>query len=464
MKFLPDGLRNPVVIKRRLSATVAGPASLLSSGSDSSSLQVPGTPTSMPAPLSPDSSNNISGYSNTARLSTTGLFYDLPPEIYENIKPLLTLFKAQAHREYYSWVDGPSASQWSATFMDGSTAELASLSFVGDTVRIVPRDTNREYTMPLIVGDNAGANYTVEDSRVCFTNPRVTLSCASDGELAKLVKLLSLSVFERISLYKSLTGTVIANMGKHLPDIKIILNSPHNFKDWCEVYLEGTGWVKAWCHINRDARSGKDPKGKCQIKIYTQNRSADPSAASNLVCYIPDCDYIQDIFFYNTADADLDPVSFLQNLNTIRILGDVRYSNEYNNIGGTTGKRKMFSPRRRVSTSSIKLKSATQHETRQTGLLVRPIAHNGLSHLGAMTRFIIPMFDIARKYGRPGKFVTSRQDSDSLMFALPRLPKTRFLAEDQIPGFLANAGTAGGDPLAAAMVTVSEYIGATLST
>ena len=49
-----------------------------------------------------------------------------------------------------------------------------------------------------------------------------------------------------------------------------------------------------------------------------------------------------------------------------------------------------------------------------------------------MIKFIVPMMDITRKYGRPKQFNASINQSNSLMFGLPKLPNTNYLKQSEI--------------------------------
>lgn len=49
-----------------------------------------------------------------------------------------------------------------------------------------------------------------------------------------------------------------------------------------------------------------------------------------------------------------------------------------------------------------------------------------------MIRFIVPLMDCARLYGRPVQFKTDRTDINSLMFGLPKLPSVDYFAQEEI--------------------------------
>ncbi|CAL9728198.1 hypothetical protein MOUN0_C04566 [Monosporozyma unispora] len=462
MKFFPNGLKNPVIIKRRESVPNSfsnhnNGSHSDSASSSSSSQQIPSTPSSVPPTPT------------TQRYSATpNVFQDLPVELYQSIKPLLIILKAQSQKVYYNWSIEESSDtelKWEVHYTNGTVEKLSSLSLIGTNMQVVTERTGMHYNLPLINRDSSLSNFQVFEDNLAFAEPAIALSSNKSSQLNFVTNLCSLSIFENISAYKALTGTVISTMGLHLPDIHIILSSQYNFKDWCEIYIEGKGWTKAWCHINKRSNikdKKYEPKGKYQIKIYKDIKSNNPTSQSNLICYIPDCDFIQDVFFYNQMATFDDSQQFMQNLNAIKILGDIRF----NNLDTIQEEKKsMFSPKRNVSTSSVKSGSATNFEIKHNGLIIRPIAHKGLPHLDSMIKFIVPIFDVTRKYGRPNHFNVSRDDKNSLMFGLPKLPHTNYFEINDIASLLCekdtlHAGNGIDDPLTYSMSWVSEYLNA----
>ena len=490
MKFLPNGLKNPIIIKRKESLSnlknFTNASHSDSNSSSSSSQRVPSTPSSIPP------TPTTRRYSSSSS-SSLNIFQELPSELFQNIRPLLILLKAQNRKVYYNWTLGTSLNkdlQWEIHYNNGTVENLASLSLIGTQIQAKTNNTKIKYCFPLINRNSTISNFQIFKDHLKFNEPDIVLSCNNTKQLNFLTNLCSLSIFENISVYKALTGTVISTMGLHLPDINMILNSQYNFKDWCEIYIEGKGWVKAWCHINRKSsssssssssinsgsgssnnksntiasRKNKDnhkPKGKYQIKIYKDVKSRNPTSLSNLICYIQDCDFVQDVFFYNQFPTFDDSEQFIQNLNSIKILGDVRFNNSDTSLDD--GKKKMFSPKRNVSTSSIKSDSNINFDLKHNGIIIRPIAHRGLPHLDSMIKFIIPIFDITRKYGRPNHFNVSRVDKDSLMFGLPKLPQTNYFEIGDVAQSLSERDALQSDdgiedPLTYSMSWVTEYL------
>ncbi|CAI4043776.1 Tph3p SKDI_10G1940 [Saccharomyces kudriavzevii IFO 1802] len=401
-------------------------------------------------------------------------FQELPPELFAITKPIFKLLQAQANKVYFQSSEVEAV--WDIKDSSGHVFEAKSISLVGS--RIIVADSSVG-VMDVAIIDSPSNMNQCEISSVGeflqFNNGLLSVACNDFALLEKFKRLCMISIFEFVSIYKALTGTVISSYGLRMSDMHIILNSPFNFKDWCEIYLDGQGWVKVWCHIDKVSKSSNsksnsdhDTKGKYQIRFFRDDKS---TSSKNCIFFIPDNEYVQDVFFYNadSAEPSKNMNEFFQRLQMIKLVGNVRFcgdtdlndimdngsiNSSANNGSGdsssaalnnespsTTPKsRTFFSPKghKRNSshvsslTSRSTKKPITNFTTRTNGLLIRPLPHHGVHHLEAMIRFIIPLMDCARLYGRPVQFKTDRTDVNSLMFGLPKLPSVDYFAQEEI--------------------------------
>ncbi|CAI4044836.1 hypothetical protein SUVZ_10G1760 [Saccharomyces uvarum] len=396
-------------------------------------------------------------------------FQELPPELFAIAKPIFRLLQAQVNKVYFQSSGAEAA--WNIKDSSGHIFEAESISLIGSHIIITGSSFG---TMDVSIIDSPSNINQCSISNVGeflqFNYGQLSVTCNDFALLEEFKRLCMISIFESVSIYKALTGTVISSYGLRMSDMHVILNSAFNFKDWCEVYLDDQGWVKVWCHIDKVTKSNSDheAKGKYQIRFYRDDKS---TSRKNCVFFIPDNEYVQDSFFYN-ANSTKPPKSmneFFQGLQMIKLVGNVRfcgdtdfndimdggsiYSNANNGSGdsssaalhnespNTTPKsRTFFSPkghkRNGSHVSSLTSRSTkrpiTNFTTSSKGLLIRPLPHHGVNHLEAMIRFIVPLMDCARLYGRPVQFKTDRTDINSLMFGLPKLPSVDYFAQEEI--------------------------------
>ena len=433
-----------------------------------------------------------------------GYFKQLPGDVYRATRPMLYILQSQMSRRYYEWSETQPVSQnkqgplkwWLCQYSGNGNGTSTStgqipirrLSLVGTVLYIETREDGKLEEYPLIDSESGQSNVKLDSNSLeIVTRHRRhhLLLQSSEPELLLCLQLLvTVSIFEYFSCYRAITGSLISTLGLSLPDIHLLLRSKFNYKDWCEIYIEGEGWVKAWCHVNRDSRlcaRNYKADGKYQIKFYRSNKSSSPNdVASNLICYIPDSCRVEDIVFYTgnhhksetVGDNDTAMVTrFLDGLNCIKVIGDVMYpasekpelSSSSSSSSPSSTSTWSFSHKRHVSTNSVK-PSKAEHlfVKRHSGLLIKPVPHRGISPLESLIRLVIPLLDVARKYGRPDHFKTSRTDFGSLMFGLPRLPEVNYLTDEQIRCLLEAPQVKPeadiGDVLAFSMLSGSKYL------
>lgn len=411
---------------------------------------------------------------------TPSSFRPLPQDLLDGMKPLLVLLQAHSRKSYYEWnLDTVTQDIWQMTSNAHPSQffPVHKLLLVGTEV-IVDAEELGACRVSLVKENDKVQRSGVEVSGqvLSLNGGELILTCTDPSLLKTVKKLCLLSIFEYFSILKSLTGTIISGLGITLHDMPVLLSSAFNYKDWCEVYLEDQGWVKLWCHIDKVGKrgSGSQPTGRCQIKFYRDKRQ---TSSKNLVCFIPDCEYTEDIFFYRDCkqvSPDYSQMSLddlVDNLTMIKVIGNVCFPQEgfspknrsrssstmsffhgnespsrHSSINASptssSSRLKVLSPtrgkhQRKASAVSIdsnhsQYKDLDNCITDPKGLLIRPLSHSGVHHLEAMIRMIIPMMDCAHLYGRPSGFKSDRADPESLMFGLPSLPSVDYFAREEL--------------------------------
>ena len=443
--------------KNSVAVTETSNSDVSTSNSSSVSPRIPSTPTSL---------------AQSTTSSTSSTFYqELPQDTIMATIPMIRILGSQLQKTYFEWDKDTDSTVWTCKVENQEEDRtIEKLSLLGTTLYLDLSDQTKT-SIPLLTEFGAESNVEFTEDTITFNDPSVVITCESNAILVSLQKMMALSYFEHTSVYKSLTGSLISSMGLRMPDINMILKSTFNFKDWCEIYVPGEGWVRSWCHINTmSKRTDKyEPKGKYQIKFYRDNKSNSPSAKANLICYIPDTSYVQDIFFYN-PDSSVQPTvnnsaDFLNNLRTIKLVGDVSYTQDVPSLRSPSTSssitKQLISPKRDVSTKIVKESKSSSFRTEKKGLLIRPLAHRGLSHFDAMIKFIIPMMDITRKYGRPTQFIATTNNSKSLMFGLPKLPNTSYFKDAELEALMNERGMEyleDKESLAYSITWISQYL------
>lgn len=436
-------------------------------------------------------------------------FKEIPLEAYESAKPLLALLKAHEYKVSYKYEFDPTSSIiWYVSLKDRPDEQMLvqRLVLVGASI-ILEGDGFGVFHINIFSEAGNTNEQRTSQGALSFDSSQVVLECSDVVTKNRLEKLRLLSIFEYMSIFKTLTGSVISTIGVRMPDMHLIMSSAFNFKDWCEVYFEGQGWLKLWCHIRRVKKSFKGKlKGRSQIRFYKDDK------CNELVCFIPETENVQDVFFCSER-SDKFPTflksstgSLLDSLTTIKLLGNVYYPGESKSRNFLGLRSSMTSnpvkSNRRTSlvnmittnrkgtvtnlidgngqvdstptVGSTPLANDTPQAesvysgdsiveplfkctTQSRGLLIRPLVHGGLGHLESMVRFIVPLMDCTRKYGRPDEFRKDKWDPDSLMFGLPRLPSVDYFAKEEMEKILKEPLPEGSDYVEAVAFAMSYF-------
>ncbi|CCE65136.1 hypothetical protein TPHA_0J03170 [Tetrapisispora phaffii CBS 4417] len=298
---------------------------------------------------------------------------------------------------------------------------------------------------------------TFEDMAVTYTNCQ------------KLYNTVLVSNFESISAQKYLTGILISKFGLQLNDIHILLNSKNkfNYKDWCYIKLNGSNeYIKCWCHIDRDSN---DERNGIKIKFYQEDKKS--LKKNNLIGFVDNLN-VTDLFL-NVSESNLEDdnaTKYIESIDSVKILGTFKIVNSgsesisrsstssslnSDNVGNENPAEKLhkrnismvsaitqtsknsFASKNSLSNLSISSSIQTEKINKKKidlnlinykdGLIIKPIPHDGISHMDSLLRMLIPMIDCLKKYGRPDKFKIDKSDRESIMFALPSPNSTRIV-------------------------------------
>ncbi|AGO11989.1 AaceriAGR313Wp [[Ashbya] aceris (nom. inval.)] len=371
---------------------------------------------------------------------------------YDSIKPILMLLDAQERKTYMNWDHGIECR------MGSNTYQVSSLLLTGTDLRVRVWDPSSEYDIISVVGmqDLYAVLLSPFAGNEWRFNDEITLIIHDPVAMSRLERAIALVYFEKWSLHKSLTATLLSTVGLQIPDIHLILKSPHVFQDWCHIYV-GDEWMKVWVHIDGSPkhRLKSMPFG---IKFFKDNKVLNKK---NLICYIAASELVEEAFFVphagdalvtDSSTLKIDSItSFLAQLDTIRYMGPVWWpvdrqdaKSQSSSHSSPPSSQKASEPTKAGHSRSFSVLSGLSQsdadpvlDTVQLGgLLIRPIPHGGIHHLESLVRFIIPFYDSLHLYGRPKRFNIDPMDPESLLFALPKLPSIDYLTPEEFELFL----------------------------
>lgn len=217
---------------------------------------------------------------------------------------------------------------------------------------------------------------------------RYLMQFASPKVLQDWTAALRLSVFEYTSLQEAYTGALLSAKGSKLNGIRTLLTeTKYRHEDWVSVrFGSGMPWKKCWTVITPDDKKNKKekyaPAGTIAF-FEDKKKTKKPALAVVTAAYSAYAVYPQSSVLVNNSTL-------------IKIEGRV----VFNDSNG---------------------------EEKESPIFLMPEPHAGVLGFETLIRFLIPILDVFKLYGRPKRLNADKADMRSLLFGMPTLPRTQYL-------------------------------------
>ncbi|AMD22161.1 HGL179Cp [Eremothecium sinecaudum] len=367
------------------------------------------------------------------------LVHAIDEKEYNSILPITLLIDSQERKSYVRQ-DKPSLlCIWNGVQWPVDTIELVgtrmNLTFGGDQ--------HANLITVSVTDDVKGLKSMFVNESMHVSNECVLISTSIPFRV-KLERTIMLQRFENWSMHKTLTAMLLAIIGTRIHDTHLVMRGIYPFADWCYVFINDR-WVKAWAYVRFSREQGKKNSTENTIQFF----KTKSLSKKNLICSIDSSDFAEEVFFTrDTSTCDLSALkidnlrAFLSEVDTIKYVGDVRvFTNDrktraFEYRGGSPDIEKLkvskYSSSNNSTVSTIEVSEDSSPVRKVHGLLIRPLPHKGIHHLESLVRFILPIMDCLRLYGRPEGFLLDHKHQDSLLFGLPKLPITDYLAQEEL--------------------------------
>lgn len=194
-----------------------------------------------------------------------------------------------------------------------------------------------------------------------------------------------LSIFEYTSLQEAYTGALLSAKGSKLNGIRTLLTeTKFAHEDWVSVrFGAGMPWKKCWTVITPPGikkKKNMPPPGT--ISFYENKKTKRAPLAMISGSYATYAVYPQNTVLVNGSTL-------------IKVEGKV----SFNDVEGE----------------------------KDAAVFIMPEAHPGVPGYETLIRFLIPVLDVFRLYGRPERLNANKNNMRSLLFAMPTLPYSQYL-------------------------------------
>jgi CCR4-NOT transcriptional complex subunit CAF120 len=208
-------------------------------------------------------------------------------------------------------------------------------------------------------------------------------------------------MFENSSLQELYTGSLIAGKGKHLNNIKMIMErSKFRHEDWARVrFGAGTPWRRCWCVIEPPDEKEWQKATKSMKKRSAYEKPPYPKG---------------DIKFYDTKKTKkVTPIATITDAYAAYAI----YPQAKPLIDQST----LVKVEGRITIHS-------NPESKTEGFVfVMPELHPAVSGFEMLLRWLFPVYDTFHLYGRPNRLIADTLDSRGLMFAMPKHKRYGYL-------------------------------------
>ncbi|CCF57708.1 hypothetical protein KAFR_0D00610 [Kazachstania africana CBS 2517] len=347
-----------------------------------------------------------------------------PTELSPELVPIVTLLSSQAHRRYHKGVilllhdlknDGSAASRkWKEVYAVLLGTQLA----LWDAKELSDSGSNSENRLKDLASRPTYINFSDATLRLLNSNDdllsgkslentvvvsttlknRYFIQFSDKRSLDDWYTAIRLSLYENISLQEAYTGAFLSSRGSNLGDIKNILAPTNKFdhEDWVSVrFGAGMPWKRCYAVVSQqNGKKSKDSFGR--INFYENDNKLKKA---NIMASVTECKAAYAVYPSSPVLIDASTILKLQ--------GTMSFEKD--------------------------------EEPQETVIFIMPEKHQGVPGYDTIIRFLIPVLNAFRLYGRPEKLIASRDHPNSLLFALPTLPHVHYLQTSDILPFVQNS-------------------------
>lgn len=328
--------------------------------------------------------------------------------------PIMTLLSAHLHRRYHEGVllvledlknDGSTGKRqwkemyavligtqlalWDANELNGD--DVASLRNSASKPTYINFTDANIQSIETVKGVTAENDKKLENILVVSTTlkNRYFLQFSNNDALNQWNAAIRLSLYECTSLQEAYTGAFISSRGSRLSDIGVLLASTKfDYEEWVSVrFGVGMPWKRCYAVVTQKYGKKKDTVG--EINFYENDKKIKKQHSMTTVSHA------RAVYAVYPSSPKL-----IDNSTMIKLEGTVKFKDE--------------------------------ESTHETSLFMMPERHDAVPCYDTIIRFILPVMNAFKLYGRPKKLIANKDDPMSLLFALPTLPHIYYLQVDDL--------------------------------
>ncbi|KAF1989592.1 hypothetical protein K402DRAFT_401707 [Aulographum hederae CBS 113979] len=300
--------------------------------------------------------------------------------------------------------------------------DAAHLDAAGEDGEVVPTfinlaDASIKMIESLPMNGQAGQSLQNVLSISTAANNRYLFHFNSLNSLTQWTAGIRLAMYEHATLQEAYTGSLIAGKGKHLNNIRTIMDrTKFKQEDWARVrFGAGTPWRRCWCVVT-------PPDEKEFQKLQKTRKKRNPYDRSTPILK-------GDVKFYDTrrVTKKTQPIATITDAySAYAIYPQSKPLIDQSTLVKVEG--------------NITIHGQTDSST-EGFVFVMPEVHPAVSGFEIMLRFLFPLWDVFAMYGRPQRLIADVLDTRGLMFALPKDRRYGYLEILDVSGLIHTTGS-----------------------
>ncbi|KAG7714710.1 hypothetical protein KL949_004394 [Ogataea haglerorum] len=338
-------------------------------------------------------------------------------ELSPALSPIATLLSAQAHRRYHEGVfmilkdldsEGqPAERKWEEVYGVLTGNQLA--VYRVEDMEEVPSVDSASKPSYINFTDatfkaidqlpSSGGNLNNVIIVSTTLKNRYLIQISSTEQFRRWHAAFRLAAAEYRLLQEAYTGALLSARGSLLSDIKVILaETKFEHEDWTSVrFGAGMPWKRCFTVIEPPAKRSKKKFVPGRVVFYESEKKGKKLAMAT----ITEANSIYAVYPQNYSVIDHSTM--------IKLDGSIVFSKS--------------------------------EGTKDCSIFLMPDQHSSVPGYDTLIRFLIPLLDAFHLYGRPKGLNADKLDPNSLLFALPVLPKVHYLEVDDLMQLTASATT-----------------------
>lgn len=299
--------------------------------------------------------------------------------------------------------------------------DAAALDLAGEDGEVVPTfinlsDASIKMIESLPMNGAQGGNLQNVLSISTAANNRYLLHFNSLNSLTQWTAGIRLAMFEHATLQEAYTGSLIAGKGRHLNNIKSIMErSKFAHEDWARVrFGAGTPWRRCWCVVSQPDEKDVAKAQKMAKKTSAYEKMRMPRG---------------DINFYDTRKV------------TKKTRPIATVSDAFAAYAIYPQSKPLIDQSTLVKLEGLVTIHSSPESTAEGFVFVMPEVHAAVSGFEMMLRWLFPVYDTFGLYGRPNRLIADTLDQRGLMFAMPRDRRYGYLDTLDVSGLIHTQGS-----------------------